>query len=263
MPLTKPFRRTVRPFTDQTYHGPSADWMYMLHPDFAESPRHYVRAFKLILSDFDELLNYVEPCDQNLETVSLKIHELLVRTCIEIEANFTAILRENNYGNGKWNLEKDFSKIELSHKLSEYRVRMPLWKGTSDIRMPFKNWSDRSKKNWHILPWYQANNKSKHYRHEHFDKATFGNLIDALGGLVVLLSAQFREEEYSTGAKALSIGGHYSYGFDPNWQDTIGGYFRVQYPSSWLKDELYDFNWQSLSSNTCPFDTIDFKSLNP
>jgi len=261
MPLTKPFKRTLRPFTDRTYHGRSADWMYLLHPDFAENPRHYVRAFELIVADFDELLNYVEPCDQNLDAVSLKVHELLVRTCIEIEANFTAILRENNYRNGKWDMKHDYCLIDYSHRLSEYEVMIPFWTGDKNLRRPFGEWANKTEKDWHSLPWYQIYNKSKHYRHEHFDKATFSILIDAICGLVVVLSSQFKDETFSTSEKVLSLGTNLSYQHHPDWKKAIGSIFKIRYPESWNEEELYDFNWKDLNSTDSPVAEFDYNLL--
>jgi hypothetical protein len=37
-----------------------------------------------------EAVDYVEPADQNLNTYSFRIHELLMRACIEVEANCKA-----------------------------------------------------------------------------------------------------------------------------------------------------------------------------
>lgn len=261
MPLSKPLKRTIRPFADRKYNGRSADWMYLLHSDFAENPRHYVRAFELIMADFDELLNYIEPCDQNLDAVSLKIHELLVRTCIEIEANFTAILRENNYRNGKWNIQNDYCLIDYSHRLSGYEILIPFWTGDQNVRRPFCGWANKSKKDWQSLSWYRVYNKSKHYRHEHFDKATFSILIDAICGLVVLLSAQFMNETFSTSEKVLSLGTNLSYQHDPAWKKAIGGNFKIRYPESWNEDELYDFNWKDLSSTDSPVFEFDYNLL--
>ena len=79
-------------------------WGYLLHPKYASDPQHYIRAFLLIQEDLLKLFEYVEPCDENSDTISLRIQELLTRVCIEIEANFTAILKENTYSNPvtKW-----------------------------------------------------------------------------------------------------------------------------------------------------------------
>jgi hypothetical protein len=261
MALEKPFKRTVRKLTNGSYMN-DGHWQYLLHPKFANAPQHYIRAFLLIQEDLLKLFGYVEPCDENLGTISLRIQELLTRVCIEIEANFTAILKENKYSNtANWNLKNDYSLIEFSHKLSSYMVKFPVWRGENNTRRPFGNWATKPNQNWHILDWYQAYNKSKHDRHLHFDKATFNTLLNAVSGLVVLLSAQFMNESYSPNSKFIGLSGNYSYDYDPKMETAIGGYFRVQYPEDWKDEDLYGFKWQEISSLEEPIDKIDFDDI--
>jgi len=67
--------------------------MYLLHKRYATDPRHYVRAFQLLQQDVLDLFSYVEPSDKNLQTYSHRIQQLLMRACVEVEANLTAIKR--------------------------------------------------------------------------------------------------------------------------------------------------------------------------
>jgi hypothetical protein len=261
MALARPLKRTVRKLTNGSY-GNGGHWQYLLHPKFANDPPHYIRAFLLIQNDLQKLFEYVEPCDENSNTISLRIQELLTRVCIEIEANFTAILKENKYSDSNnWNLKNDYSLIDFSHKLSSYKVKFPIWRGEKNTRTPFKNWATKPSSNWHVLDWYQAYNKSKHDRHLHFDKATFDTLLDAVSGLVVLLSAQFMDENYSPNSKSMGIGGSYSYDYDPKMETAIGDYFRIQFPEDWKDEELYGFNWEEISSLEEPIDSIDFEKI--
>ena len=69
----------------------------MLDPRYAQDPEHYVRAYLLLQKDLEELFDYVEPSDQNLNCYSYRTHELLLRACVEVEANCKAILLENGY----------------------------------------------------------------------------------------------------------------------------------------------------------------------
>ena len=65
--------------------------------NYSDHPEHYTRAFAILQKDIIGLFEYIEPSDINLVTYSFRIHELLVRTCIEVEANFKAILREKYF----------------------------------------------------------------------------------------------------------------------------------------------------------------------
>ena len=90
----------------------------MVHPEFAESPEHYVRAFLLLQKDLHDLFDYVEPADTNLQCFSYRIHALLLRACVEVEANCKAILKENGYKRvGDWSM-RDNRKIRDPSPLS-------------------------------------------------------------------------------------------------------------------------------------------------
>ena len=69
MSITRPYRRTCRQFKDGQYFE-GGRWGYLLHPKFAQSPEHYVRAFLLIQKDLQELFDYIEPADKNIKCYS-------------------------------------------------------------------------------------------------------------------------------------------------------------------------------------------------
>ncbi len=72
-------------------------WAYIKDKDYANDPAQYIRAFSIIQTDLERLFEYVEPSPESLLSYSYRIHELIMRICIEIEANFKAILSENIY----------------------------------------------------------------------------------------------------------------------------------------------------------------------
>ncbi len=255
MAITKPYRRTCRQFTDGSY-SEGGRWMYLLHKRYATDPRHYVRAFLLLQEDILDLFSYVEPSDKNLETYSHRIQQLLMRACVEVEANLTAIFLDNEYAAAQGNLTMhDYRLIDISHRLSSYEIRIPTWQGSQGNRKPFASWSQGM-----TLSWYQAYNKSKHNRHENFHLATFDALIDAFCGLAVLLSAQFHDEDYSPGGKTLGLSGAcYTYEGNDEMEPAIGGLLRVRFPSDWSQDDRYEFNWQQLSELDDPFENFDYE----
>jgi hypothetical protein len=234
----------------------------MTHPKFARSPEHYVRAFLILLKDLQELFDYIEPAAKNLGCYSYRIHSLLLRACIEVEANCKAILKENGYGrlgqksgkrSGKgpddWNMH-DYKKIERTHLLSRYDVKVPHWSGAGATRLPFGARASDG-----CLPWYNAYNTTKHDRHSRFEEATFEHLIDACCGLLVLLSAQFHTNDFSPGNTLLATEASVD-----GMESGIGGYFRVRFPD-WPIDLRYEFDWETLKSETDPFQTIDYSKI--
>lgn len=174
-----------------------------------------------------------------------------MRTCIEIEANCKAILVENEYPR-KGNLTiKDYKKINPSHRLSSYEVKVPYWRGSGEIRSPFAAWSDSKP-----LEWYQAYNHAKHDRHEKFSEATLDHALDAICALVVLLSAQFLTEDFAPSASYLSLSDS-----TDGFASAIGNYFRVRFPNDWPENDQYAFDlndWNVLQNEADPFQSIAF-----
>lgn len=245
MAIEKPYRRTCRQLSDGSYaHG--GNGRYIKHREYAQAPEHYVRAFFLIQSDMLKLFEYVEPSKKNLGCYSYRIHELLLRTCVEVEANLKAILLENGYQkSGNLNMG-DYVKINRSHRLSSYRVKTPHWRENERIVRPFAQWSRSG-----TLPWYQAYNRTKHDRHKDFELARFGHVLNAICGLVVVLSSQFMDEDFS-GAPVRIV----AEDGDP-FEWAVGEYFKVQYPI-WPKKDRYSFNWRDLKDGADPFQNFNY-----
>jgi len=248
MPVNKPFHRICRPFIDGSYSN-SGQSEYINHPKYALSPEHYIRSFKIILDDLKMLFNYVEPCDTNLSCYSFKIHELLLRSCIEVEANCKAILFENGFvKKSDWNMG-DYRKLEKSHHLSSYFVKLPLWKGEKNVRQPFHSWKIDDKS----LTWYQTYNQTKHNRHNAFCEAKFDHMLDSICGLLVLLSSQFYRNDFSPSDTLLSCGGP-----NDDFESAIGDYFRIKFPYDWDDDMKYNFNCEKLLNESNPFESYNY-----
>ncbi len=250
MSINRPYRRTCRQFVDGSYTE-GGRWKYMIHPKFAQSPGHYVRAFLLLQKDLQELFDYIEPADNNLSCYSYRIHSLLLRACVEVEANCKAILKENGYTKARDMNMDDYKKINLTHRLSSYQVKVPYWNGDKDMRTPFLAWATGS-----TLPWYQAYNTTKHNRLAEFEEATFEHLLDACCGVLVILSAQFETNDFSPGSTLLALEG-------PNdgMECGIGSYLRVKFPDDWPEDLRYDFNWQEIKHEPDPFQEFDYTKI--
>lgn len=249
MGLSKPYKRTVRQLSDGSYSN-SGNSGYIKHPDYANSPEKYIRAFLLIQSDIQKLFEYIEPVDKNKRAYSYRIHELFVRVCIEVEANCRAILLENGYRKRNDLNMSDYCLIEETHKLSGYEVVLPRWDGKYGSYKPFSRWAEN--KNLH---WYQYYNGVKHDIHSNFRHANIKNLVEATCGLVALLSAQFLNEDFSPSAGYLTLEGS-----GDGMETLVGGYFRVKYPT-WDKDDRYDFEWQSIKSEKDLIQCHDYNSI--
>jgi len=259
----KPFHRnfrTIKPAANAGY----SKWAYVIDQKYVQNPEHYVRAFALILSELEKIFEYIEPSDEALSVFSYRIHALLMRTCIEIEANFKAIFNENKFTPPqRRHIDmRDFRKIDVTHHLSSYEISLPIWHGKAKIFKPFQPWflmRGKPSNNVVKLPWYDAYNVSKHDRHEQFKKASFEQLINAVAGLTIVISSQFQSESYSAGTRGLAASG-YDY-YQDAMRPTTGGLFRIQYPNDWTDDEQYDFNWSHLKIQTDRFSKIDYDAI--
>jgi hypothetical protein len=249
MPVTRPYHRTCRQFVGGSYSEGGRS-RYIEHPKFAKSPEHYVRAFNVLLTDLNQLFEYIEPSEKNLSTYSFRTHELLIRACIEFEANCKAIFLENGSDPRPWDI-RDYKKINKTHHLSSYEVKIPFWSGDGLIRKPFLLWENENS-----LPWYKAYNSAKHDRQNAFQQATFEMAIDSICGLLVILSSQFYTNDFSPADPRLVLEG-----YGDGLEEGIGGYFRVKFPDDWSDGEKYDFNWQEIRNEENPFDKIDYSKI--
>ena len=254
MPIIRPYHRNYRGIKESFNSGYS-NWAYIIHKDYAKEPYLYTRAFLNLQEEIQNLFQYIEPADVNLSTYSYRIQELFIRICIEVEANFKAIFRENIYSKDskKWNIT-DYYKINKTHHLSSYEITFPIWNGYRNVFRPFEVWS----KDYEKLDWYDAYNKCKHDKYANRSLANFKNLLNAFAGLCMLLSSQFCTMNFSTGDTVLTEGNVEGY-FTGEF--AIGGYLLIKFPSDWKDEELYDFNWSDLKNETDIFQKIDYDKI--
>jgi hypothetical protein len=230
MSFAKPFYRNYRTIKAGHNSGYSG-WAYIHDREYAKNAEHYVRALTLIQNDLQSIFEFLEPSAESRSVYSYRIHALFMRTCIEVEANFKAILEENLFTpptNRSLNMT-DYRKVDASHHLSSYEVMLPIWNDAPPIFKPFYAWKSVRGLNMPSalrvsLPWYQAYNASKHDRQDEFKKANFGNLVNAVAGLLVIGSSQFHSQDFSAGSTGISASGLDYHPMEPS----IGSLFSDQ-----------------------------------
>lgn len=247
-----PYHRCYRPLVKRVNSG-SSEYKYLQDDDYARKPYMFTRSFEELQNELKAIFDYVEPSYQNRKTYSYKIQQLFIRICIELEANFKAIFKENKYSKeeSKWTIH-DYWKIDASHRLSEYQVIMPTWEGKGKIFTPFAAWKTSP-----TLNWYRAYQRTKHSRADKLNEANLENLMNAFCALFVVLTAQFDEENYSTGSVLFSDGGADTYfggGFG------IGGMLKPVYPE-WPEEEKYDVQWCDVYDSPDRFRKFDYDAV--
>lgn len=235
---------------------------YIQDPRYANNPGHYTRALLLILADLGSIFEHVEPSDEGKTAFSYRIHALPMRTCIEIEANFKAIFDANTFSSptSRSLTIRGYRKIDVTHHLSSYEAMLPIWNGTPPTIKPFEAWRmvrGQTAPNGAPLTWYQAYNASKHSRQNAFRQANLWTLIEAIAGLLIIITSQFKDVIFDAGPTALLVSGLDYHDFE----HSIGGVFRIKYPDDWSDNEIYEFNWSSLKSDPNPFDKINYDAI--
>lgn len=238
----------MRQLSDGSY-AHSGHGQYIRHPKYAADSAHFIRAFLAIDSDLQSMFEFIEPADANLAAYSLRLHALLMRVCIEIEANLRAIMSENCYRpQGLWSMA-DYRKVEGSHFLSRYQAKMPIWSGERNVYAPFATWREGGG-----LRWYQDYNDAKHDRHGSFQKASLSNVVKAYAALAIVLFAQFRDETFD-GPDLLALeSSEDADGFDYGTSSHI-----LIKPADMPDEERYMFDWQSLRAEPDPFDNFAYQ----
>lgn len=252
MPRVKPYFRILRPFIDGSYLR-DIENTYLLDKRYSNDRVPSIRSFHILVKDIMDLFEYVEPCKTNESTFSHRIYALFLRASTEFESNCKAILQSNGYSSrGNWNM-KDYFKLNTATKFSEYTIRFNVWQPEPIELRPFSDWGNDEYKQ---LKWYKEYNNIKHNRSQYFESANIINLINAMAAVLITLYSQY-----------------YVFAFDPyqiipnNYSDaegnstsTINGMFEIKSPTSWNPDEKYEFNWNSIKSETNPYEKFNFES---
>ena len=154
-----------------------------------QEQRSAEQALRLLIERLDELLLYIEPDSNGLKAYSHKTRELLILACTELENNWKhyMMLAGVTPTGGQFNTN-EYVKLVGPLYLTEYEVQLKPYLTVPSLR-PFKTWSPSAPTQ--SLPWYDAYNKTKHDRTQHFDKATLENCISAVAANVVMFSVRF------------------------------------------------------------------------
>lgn len=220
---------------------------YLSDPRFVSNQESdsLINAARIIIKDFKDLIDYVEPVDANKSVFSHRIYELLLRTATEFEANCKGILLANNYTASTKDhyTINDYYKINQIMELDKYIVSTQLWNPEKKFS-PLSQWALNAS-----LDWYKAYNKVKHNRYSNFQAASLDNLFTGICSLVVILAAQFPNKIGQIGASGLTA--------ILSVNEIIVGDFTIQYPQ-FNDHKLYQFNWEVIKTEEQAFDKYVF-----
>lgn len=231
MPISKPYPNMYR-------HGNTAVNIPFIENRKTPTAKRFLQSFEILKRDLQRLFEFIEPCVNNYSTFSQRTFELLLRACTEVESNCKQILRANGHAVDNINILR-FADLNGPMKLSDYVVCCPAIE-FPDFS-PFGAFSNPDRNQRSPL-WYRAYNEAKHDRANSFSSADVKNVIESIGAVYVILSAQY--------------GYHFDGGIGSINGILIGPpkYFGLRDHPSWSTDESYQFDWTSLSSAADAYD---------
>ncbi len=146
-------------------------------------------SLRLLIQKLDEIFLYIEPDLHSLNTYSHKTRELLILARTEVE-NFWQyyMVQANENPVGRNYTTKDYVKLLDKLHLKNFEFTLKTYSNIPPIK-PFENWNlDAPSVS---LTWYDAYNKTKHDRDNHFSKATLINCINAVVANLVMHCVKF------------------------------------------------------------------------
>ena len=174
--------------------------------------------FLAIQQDFELLSRYVEFSEGNNSTFSIELARIIMSASQEVDVimkGICSLLDENNADN-----INDYRNV-IKDKLSDL-IDEEVFVARFGMRsQPWLNWKGDENPIW-----WRANNKIKHQRTNHFQKANLKNAFNALGALLIVNIYYYKLEKEKEIGSAVS------------WKDTTCD-LNCKDSFMKLKDEYY------------------------
>jgi hypothetical protein len=155
----------------------------------------------LLVQRLDEILLFVEPTAQSLETFSHKTRELLILACTAVEAQWKYYLLQGGLEPiGQGFRTNDYVKLKEPLHLDEFEISLPRYETVAPMR-PFLAWDADAPTQ--SLPWYQNYNAAKHDALT-LSHATLISCIQAVAANVVMFCVRFGPHRLYGGGGMLS-----------------------------------------------------------
>ena len=173
-----------RPRIWRNYYSPRPSSM----SQYARAWSQSVQAARNLFVDMHDVFRCVEPSAANHAAYGHRIRELLMLACTEVESACKHVLEANNYKrSGHWNTT-DYVKLLAPMRLDEWELALAMH-GDFGLIKPFAGWT--AAQPTPSLTWYAAYNAVKHERESAFQRGTLEAMVQALGAVFVMVSAQF------------------------------------------------------------------------
>ena len=148
------------------------------------------QSIRLLVQELDELLFYIDPSTEGLESYSHKTRELLILSCTEVENQWHTFFQRSNFSplNERFFTTNDYVKLLGRLYLNDYFVKLRAGSYQAKI-VPFLLWDSANPTT--SLTWYDAYNKTKHDRYINFNQAKLKYVIDSIAANIILYAVQY------------------------------------------------------------------------
>lgn len=148
------------------------------------------QALRLLINKLDDILLYIEPDLNSLNTYSHKTRELFILACTEVENFWKYYITKSSSKpkNRKSYTTNDYVLLVDKLHLKEYQFSLKAYSKISSI-IAFENWDSSNPTS--SLSWYNSYNKTKHDRDSHFSEASLLNCIKAVFACLVMYCVRF------------------------------------------------------------------------
>lgn len=143
---------------------------------------------KILLKKLNQLFEVVTFNQQNFDVFGHEIRNVLLLSCMEVEASWNGILTANNYISSGRNTTNDYFKLNVPLQLNEYKIVFNLYPDINPI-IPFEFWSSANPTS--SLFWYDNYNKTKHDRENNENLGTLISAVNSVSAAIIMLYVQF------------------------------------------------------------------------
>ena len=175
-------------------------------------------SYKYLEGRLLETSRYITFAPENLSTWSENLADLLsligsavdtffrnmwlcpaIRNLAEVKA---VEILDDKSNRKNWNINDFMNAYEPIYELSKNEVTVPFGLSSLGSRKPFEKFGSRN------LPvWWDGYNHVKHGYYDNIKEANLGNVVDALGGLLILNALHKDSQEYLLDVGVLNCGG--------------------------------------------------------
>lgn len=143
--------------------------------------------FIALEEDLDRLARYVDLSGQNDETFSIEIARLFLSASAEVDVVLKQLAVKHNAASTAASINAYFPEItQHCPNFVGFTVLVPRFGLTLN---PWSSWTANTPPIW-----WRDHNKVKHHRHNHFDRATVKNCLNAVAALFVSVIHLYAEE---------------------------------------------------------------------